>query len=167
MPALNLLYYPDPILRKVSKKIITFDKDLRSFLNDLAETMYEFNGVGLAAPQVGVLKRVCVVDISHIGNSTQFYINPEIIWSDEPVKSEEGCLSIPNYRDSVPRYRKIKVLAQSGEGIQFTQEAEDLEAFALQHEIDHLNGVLFVDKLSMLKREMFKRWFKKHGIKND
>lgn len=165
MSILKLHYYPDSLLRKVSEKVdikeLT-EKEFRTYLNDLAETMYEQNGIGLASPQVGVLKRAIAVDVSKNGNSLKLYINPEIISSDEIVTSEEGCLSIPEYRDTIPRFRRIKVKALNENGEMIEREAEDLEAFCLQHEIDHLNGVLFIDKLSRLKREMFKRWHKKN-----
>jgi peptide deformylase len=162
MTVLKLRFYPDPVLKEVAKPVETFDGELKKFLDDMAETMYTFQGIGLAANQVGVTKRVFVVDTSRTGGKPQFFINPEIIDSAEPILFEEGCLSIPDFRERVKRFRCVRIKAQNAQGEYFEQDAEDLEAVAYQHELDHLNGVLFVDKLSQLKKQMFLKWFRKN-----
>ena len=173
MALLNLCYYPNPILKESSKDVRKIDASILKLLNDMAETMYAHNGVGLAAPQVGILKRVIVIDTDRRSKNLEtgtpkFYINPEIIYTEEKTTSEEGCLSIVGkdeslFRDSVPRFRKVRVKALNEKGEKIEVEAEDLEAFCFQHEIDHLNGVLFTDRLSRLKKSMFLKWIKKHG----
>lgn len=164
MAKLEILKYPDPVLKTVSSEVTDFDQHLQVLLNDMAETMYAANGIGLAAPQVGVLKRITVVDISKDENALQEFINPRILERSGKTSSEEGCLSIPDYRDVVHRDELLVVQAQDRNGKVFEIKAEGLLAICLQHEIDHLDGVLFVDRLSYLKRSLFRNWFRKHAL---
>ena len=163
MPKRELVIYPDPLLRESTQEVTEFGKELHQLLDDMAETMYEESGIGLAAPQVGVLSRVTVIDVSSDRDSRIELINPTIVEHEGEVTSEEGCLSIPDYRDSVSRAKKILFKAFDRFGKPFEMEADDLFSICVQHELDHLDGVLFVDRLSRLKKEMFKKWFKKHG----
>lgn len=153
--------YPDPVLREKCEKVTEFDDDLHALVEDMKETMYKDIGIGLAAPQVSVKKRVVVIDTSEEGNQPIALINPEIIEKSGEVRSDEGCLSIPGFRDSVKRSRKVRIKAQDEHGKEFETEAEELLACCLQHEIDHLDGILFIDHLSRIKKEMFRRWLKK------
>lgn len=134
----------DDVLRKVSKPVVKFDDRLKILVEDMIDTMYEADGVGLAAPQVGILKRVIVIDV---GNGPKAYINPEIIYEEGEQIDDEGCLSVPNRRGQVRRPYKVKVKAQDINGNEFIEEGEELLARAFCHEIDHLNGVLFIDKI--------------------
>lgn len=134
----------DDVLRKISKPVVKFDDRLKMLVEDMIDTMYEANGVGLAAPQVGILKRVVVIDV---GNGPKAYINPEIIYEEGEQIDYEGCLSVPNRSGEVKRPYKVKVKAYDLEGNEFVEEGEELLARAFCHEIDHLNGVLFVDKV--------------------
>ena len=161
MAVLPIKIYPDPILRDPGAVVSDFNLDLRKFLDSMADTMYHAEGIGLAAPQVGVSRRVAVVDVSQESQERIDLVNPKIISKSGSVPSEEGCLSIPKYRETVKRSEKIVVQAQDGAGKEFELQAEGLLAICLQHEIDHLDGVLFIDHLSRLKRELFKRWLKK------
>lgn len=161
MATLPLKIYPDKILRENCEPVIDFDEQLGKFLDDMAETMYAENGIGLAAPQVGVTRRIAVIDVSSDRGELLELINPEIVESSGTVSSEEGCLSIPEYRETVKRHATVRVRAKNRAGEEFEIDAEDLLAICLQHELDHLDGVLFVDHLSRLKREMFKRWYRK------
>lgn len=134
----------DDVLRKISKPVVKFDDRLKILVEDMIDTMYEANGVGLAAPQVGILKRVVVIDV---GNGPKAYINPEIIYEEGEQIDYEGCLSVPNRSGEVKRPFKVKVKAYDLDGNEFEEEGEELLARAFCHEIDHLNGVLFVDKV--------------------
>lgn len=134
----------DDVLRKISKPVVKFDDRLKILVEDMIDTMYEADGVGLAAPQVGILKRVIVIDV---GNGPKAYINPEIIYEEGEQIDDEGCLSVPNRRGKVRRPYKVKVKAQDINGNEFIEEGEELLARAFCHEIDHLNGVLFIDKI--------------------
>ncbi|SHF31754.1 peptide deformylase [Caloramator proteoclasticus] len=134
----------DDVLRKISKPVVKFDKRLKILVEDMIDTMYEADGVGLAAPQVGILKRVIVIDV---GDGPKAYINPEIIYEEGEQIDDEGCLSVPNRRGPVKRPYKVKVKAQDINGNEFIEEGEELLARAFCHEIDHLNGVLFIDKI--------------------
>ncbi|MBX7137602.1 MAG: peptide deformylase [Oligoflexia bacterium] len=163
MPKREILIYPDPRLKQRSLAVDKFDSALHQLLDDMTETMYAANGVGLAAPQVGVLERVTVVDVSEKGDQPREFINPKIVSASGSDSGEEGCLSIPGYRDLVRRNTSIVVTAQDRTGKEFEVAAEGLLAICLQHEIDHLDGVLFVDRLSRLKRELFRRWLRKQS----
>lgn len=136
----------DEILRKKSRIVEKVDGKIRELIDDMVETMHEFNGVGLAAPQVGILKRIIVIDL-YDGSPVLKLINPEIKSEEEQQEVEEGCLSFPNQYAKVVRPKKITVTALDENGKEITIEAEDLLAQALSHEIDHLNGILFVDKM--------------------
>ena len=155
MSILNILKEPDPILRKKSTPVSVVDKSIKKLLNDMLETMYAAPGIGLAAAQVGVLKRVVVIDLAKDGEkkSPIFFVNPVITWkSDILEKKEEGCLSIPDYFAEIkrPNACHVKYLDQHGKEKQL--KAEGLLATCIQHEIDHCDGVLFIDYLSKLKR---------------
>ena len=140
----NIRKYGDEILRKKARDVTVFDDNLKTLLEDMAETMKDANGVGLAAPQVGILKKVVVIDV---GNGLIELINPEIVFEEGEVVEVEGCLSIPGVNGEVARPQKVKVKAQDRNGKKIEIEGEDLLARALCHEIDHLNGILFVDKV--------------------
>lgn len=155
MSILNILKEPDPILRKKSTPVTVVDKSIKKLLNDMLETMYAAPGIGLAAAQVGVLKRVVVIDLAKDGEkkSPIFFVNPVITWkSDILEKKEEGCLSIPDYFAEIkrPNACHVKYLDQHGKEKQL--KAEGLLATCIQHEIDHCDGILFIDYLSKLKR---------------
>lgn len=163
MSILEIVKYPDPILTEECEPVEVFDDALGKLLDDMRETMYEASGIGLAAPQVGILKRITVVDVDQEEGSLIELINPVIVAKAGKVTGEEGCLSIPEYREVVQRSETIAVRAQDRNGEEFELEADELLAICIQHEIDHLDGVLFIDRLSRLKREFFKRWLKKRG----
>lgn len=161
MSVLEIKIYPDEILRQQTVIVSDYTSSLANFLDDMAETMYVSHGIGLAAPQVGSLQRVTVVDVSESGDNLQEFINPKIIRKQGSIPSEEGCLSIPEYRDTIKRAEQIVVSAEDRYGKSFEIEADGLLAICLQHEIDHLDGVLFIDHLSRLKRELFKKQYKR------
>ncbi|MCL6705704.1 peptide deformylase [Pseudomonas sp. R2.Fl] len=159
-----LIILPDPLLRQVSQPIERVDGDLQKLADDMLETMYDAPGIGLAAIQVGVPRRMLVIDVSREGDPKEplVFINPEIIISsDERSVYEEGCLSIPDYYAEVERPARVTVKSLDREGREVTTEADGLLATCLQHEIDHLNGVLFIDHISRLKREMVIKKFTK------
>ena len=161
MSPLRLVYYPDEILREKTAPVTEFSAELHQFLDNMLETMYHENGVGLAAPQVADNRRITVIDTSPDGNEPREFINPVIVSKSGKKDSEEGCLSIPEYRDTVSRAETVVVEAYDRNGEKFTLEADELLAVCLQHEIDHLDGILFVDHLSKIKRDMFKKKYKK------
>ncbi|WP_105424538.1 peptide deformylase [Neorhizobium tomejilense] len=159
-----LIILPDPILRQVSKPIERVDAELLRLADDMLETMYDAPGIGLAAIQIGVPRRLLVVDIAREGEEKQpqVFINPEIVTSsDESSVYEEGCLSIPEYYAEVERPATVSVKHLGRDGKEYVVEADGLLATCLQHEIDHLNGVLFIDHISRLKREMVIKKFTK------
>ena len=158
--------YPDPVLRNKTSRVERIDSTLERLIEDMVETMRAAPGVGLAANQVGVPLQIAVIDLSSREDEEQRHpllviINPEVLAMEGSVIEEEGCLSIPDYSEKVKRAARVKVRAQDRTGKQFELEAEGLMAKALQHEIDHLNGLLFVDRLSPLKKSLFKRRIKK------
>lgn len=164
MAVLKILVYPNPILRKKSAPVEKIDKEIEKLLDDMAETMYDAPGVGLAAPQVGVNLRVIVVDVSPRDENSPGLIeliNPEIISSEGEQWGEEGCLSIPGFLSDVKRKEKVRVRGLNRKGETVEIEAEELLARAFQHEIDHLDGILFIDRLSRLKRELLKKKIEK------
>jgi peptide deformylase len=164
MAVLKILIYPNPILRKKSIPVEKIDRDIEKLLDDIAETMYNAPGVGLAAPQVGVNLRAIVVDVSARDESSPGLIeliNPEIVSSDGEQWGEEGCLSIPGFVSEVKRKAKVRVRGLNRKGETVEIEAEELLARAFQHEIDHLDGILFIDRLSRLKRELLKKKIEK------
>ncbi len=156
MAILDILIYPDDNLAKVCQPVETIDAQLNTFIDNMFDTMYEHEGIGLAAPQVNVLKRVITIDIEGDKTNQIVLINPEIIESSGETGIEEGCLSIPGCRALVPRKEKLTVKALNRQGQEFVLEADGLLAICIQHEIDHLNGVLFVDHISQLKRQRIK-----------
>ena len=159
-----LIILPDPILRQVSSPIETIDSEVKKLADDMLETMYDAPGIGLAAIQIGVARRMLVLDVSKDGEDKQplVFINPEIVAStDARSVYEEGCLSIPDYYAEVERPAGITVKHLDRDGREQLTEADGLLATCLQHEIDHLNGVLFIDHISKLKREMVIRKFTK------
>ena len=156
MAVLDVLIYPDENLAKICEPVEKVDDALRTFIDDMFETMYDHEGIGLAAPQVDVLKRVITIDIEGDKTNQIVLINPEILTSSGETGIEEGCLSIPGCRALVPRKEKLTVKALNRDGEEFTLDADGLLAICIQHEIDHLNGVLFVDHISQLKRQRIK-----------
>lgn len=159
-----LIILPDPILRQVSSAIETIDSEVRKLADDMLETMYDAPGIGLAAIQIGVARRMLVLDVSKDGEDKQplVFINPQVVSStDARSVYEEGCLSIPDYYAEVERPAGITVRHLDRDGKEQLTEADGLLATCLQHEIDHLNGVLFIDHISKLKREMVIRKFTK------
>ena len=157
MALLNILCYPDPRLHKVAKPVTEFDDKLRALVADMLETMYESQGVGLAATQVDVHQRLVVMDTTDERNQPTVLVNPEITWfSEERVKGEEGCLSVPGIYDGVERAVAVKVKAADEHGTVRELHAEGLMAVCVQHELDHLMGKVFVEYLSPLKRNRIK-----------
>jgi peptide deformylase len=152
MALLDILRYPDPRLRSHAKPVALVNDDIRTLVADMFETMYEAPGIGLAAVQVGVAKQVITIDISEDGDQPLVLINPEIIETDGSSVMDEGCLSVPGIHEAVKRAAYIRVRSLDREGQVQEIEAEDLLAVCIQHEIDHLDGKLFVDYLSSLKR---------------
>jgi peptide deformylase len=157
MALLNILRYPDPRLHKVAKPVTVFDDRLKKLAADMAETMYEAPGVGLAATQIDVHQQLIVIDTSETRDDLLVFINPEIVWaSPEKQLYEEGCLSVPGVYDGVERPARVKVRALDLDGKPFELEADGLLAVCIQHEMDHLKGKVFVEYLSPLKRNRIK-----------
>ncbi|MEY3410400.1 MAG: Peptide deformylase [Pseudomonadota bacterium] len=157
MALLNILCYPDPRLHTVAKPVTQFDDALRALVADMTETMYDAQGIGLAATQINVHQRVVVIDTSEERNQPLVLINPEITWaSEERVKGEEGCLSVPGIYDGVERSVAVKLKAADEHGKVREIDAEGMLAVCLQHELDHLMGKVFVEYLSPLKRNRIK-----------
>lgn len=164
MAVLPVLHIPHPILKTKALPVEVIDDELRAFLDDMVDTMFDEDGVGLAANQVGVLKRVLVYDASREENvrDPKKVINPEILWrSDEQEELEQGCLSVPNHYAAVKRPKAIRVKYQDETGQSYTQEFSGFLSHVLQHEIDHLNGILFIEHLTPLKRAMVAKKAKK------
>ena len=152
MALLPILEYPDPRLKKVAAPVPAVTPEIRRLVRDLAETMYAAPGVGLAATQVDVHKRVLVIDVSEAKDQLRVFINPEIVFAEGEAECEEGCLSVPGYFDKVTRAARVRVRAQNADGEPFEVDAEGMLAVCIQHEMDHLEGKVFVDYLSPLKR---------------
>src|SRR6201985_1901786 len=162
----DILVVPDPTLKKVSARVDVVDDELRALMDDMLETMYAAPGIGLAAVQVGVPKRVIVMDLAREDEEAQprYFVNPEILWSsEEPPPYEEGCLSVPEIYDEVERPARVKLRYQNYQGETVEEDAEGLFAVCIQHEMDHLEGVLFIDHLSRLKREQAVKKVKKQA----
>lgn len=159
----EILVYPDPRLRDVAEPVTEVDDSIRQLVEDMAETMYAAPGVGLAANQIGVLKRVFVIDIADEGEPSDLkvFINPEILESSGTQSYQEGCLSFPGGSEEIKRAERVRVRALDAFGTPFELEAEGLLAVAIQHENDHLNGVLMIDKLGPLKRRRLGQKIKK------
>jgi peptide deformylase len=158
---LTILEFPDERLRKKAEKVQAVDDSIRKLVDDMFETMYESRGVGLAATQVNVHRRVIVIDVSEEKNAPLCLINPEIVAKDGIEESEEGCLSVPGFFEKVQRADHVRVKALNRDGQPFELEAKDLLAVCVQHEMDHLDGKLFVDYLSPLKRQRIKKKLEK------
>jgi len=158
-----IVKWPDPVLERPAAKITVFDAELKKLTEDMFESMYAAHGVGLAAPQIGISRRIAVVDISfkEDPNGQVVLINPEIIHKEGSQIHNEGCLSLPDFRADVKRAFKVTVRAQDVEGKWFERTGEELEARAFLHETDHLNGKLFITHISALKRDLIKRKIKK------
>jgi peptide deformylase len=152
MAVLTILEYPDPRLRKVAAPVAAFTPEIERLVRDMAETMYAAPGVGLAATQVDVHKRIIVMDVSEARDTLRVFINPEILASEGEAEHEEGCLSVPGYYDKVTRAARIRVRAQDARGEPFELDAEGMLAVCIQHEMEHLVGRVFVDHLSPLKQ---------------
>ena len=162
MAILDILHYPDKSLRTVAKPVEKVDADIKQLVDDMFETMYSAPGIGLAATQVNVHQRVIVIDISPDNNQPLCLINPEIIESDGVEETEEGCLSVPDFYESVRRAETVTIKAMNQEGETFTMQAGGLLAVCIQHEMDHLVGKLFVDYLSPLKQQRLKKKLQKN-----
>ncbi len=162
MALLTVVYHPHPALSKMAEPVTVFDENLKKLVQDMIETMYEENGVGLAAPQVAISKRLAVIDISEERNQPFCIINPLIIEQEGSELMEAGCLSVPYTFDKVPRALKVKVRAQNEKGEFFEIIGDGLLGHCLQHEIDHLNGKLYIDYLSPLKRRMLLKKMEKN-----
>ena len=154
---LEILKYPDKRLRTVAKPVENVNSEIKKQVKDMFETMYDAPGIGLAATQVNFHQRLIVVDVSEECNDPICLINPEIIEKNGEIEWEEGCLSVPNYYESVKRANEIKVSALNELGQSFEIEASEMLAVCIQHEMDHLNGILFVDHLSKLKQKRLKK----------
>ena len=160
---LPIVKYPDPVLQRPAPLVTEFNQDLQKLVDDMFESMYAAEGIGLAAPQVGVSKRLTVIDLSFKKNPEDkiVLVNPEIILREGKQFEEEGCLSLPQIREKVSRAAKVAVRAQDAEGNWFEKDAEALLSRCIQHEIDHLDGVLFIFRISMLKRDLALRKIRK------
>jgi peptide deformylase len=158
-----IVKYGDPVLETHAKPVDKFDEELQKLVADMFDSMYAANGVGLAAPQIGISRRVAVIDVSNGKNAEAkiVCVNPEIIHSEGEQREEEGCLSVPGFRGHVARPQYVTVQAQDATGKEFEMRGEGLLARAFCHETDHLNGVLFINHLSMLKRDLIKRKIRK------
>jgi peptide deformylase len=157
MAILEILHFPDPRLRETARPVARFDDVLSRFIDDLFETMYAAPGVGLAATQVGDARRVAVMDCSEDKNQPIVMCNPEILWQETPEAVDEGCLSVPEHSDQVTRYARLRFAAADREGTRYEMDAEGLLAQCVQHELGHLDGRLYIDQLSRLKRERIRR----------
>jgi peptide deformylase len=159
----EIVKYPDPVLHKPGEPVTVFDDKLKTLVEEMFESMYAAHGIGLAAPQIGLSKRITVIDVNFKKDPADklVLINPEIIKREGQQFEEEGCLSLPDIRDKVKRAAKVKVRAQNVEGEWFEVEGEELLSRAFQHEIDHLDGVLFIDRISRLKKDLTIRKIKK------
>ncbi len=165
MAVLSLAYWPNPVLRKVAEPVLVFDKRLDQLIEDMFETMYHAGGVGLAAPQVGVSLQLSVIHIEGSQQGPFVIINPEIIERRGETVYKEGCLSIPGVYEEVVRATWVKVRALDAQGKSFEIAGDDLLGECLQHEIDHLNGKLFIDLLSPIKKTMIRKKFEKYKKK--
>jgi peptide deformylase len=160
---LKIVKYPEPVLEQAGEEVTEFNDELRKFVADLFETMYASQGIGLAAQQVGVAKRVTVIDLSQGENPAQklVLVNPKVIHKEGKQYEEEGCLSFPEIREKVSRASKVRVRAQNEKGEWFEMDGEELLSRAFQHEIDHLDGILFIFRMSALKRNLNLRKIRK------
>ncbi|HLW89299.1 MAG TPA: peptide deformylase [Terriglobales bacterium] len=158
-----IVKYGNPVLEKPAEKVTVFDAELQKLIGDMFESMYAAKGVGLAAPQIGIARRIAVVDITfqEDNNAKLVLINPEVIHTEGHHTQSEGCLSIPDFRENVRRALKVTIRAQDVHGKVFEKTGEELLARAFQHETDHLNGRLYISRISALKRDLIKRKIRK------
>jgi peptide deformylase len=166
---LEILKYPHPMLKKRCQEVDRIDGGVKQLVRDMVETMYRSNGIGMAACQVGIPKRVIVVDVGPIDPEKDLFamINPEIVSEEGEIEHEEGCLSVPDCSEKVKRKEKILVRGFSPEGEEIEVSGDGILAIALQHELDHLNGVLILDRISRLKREIYRNKLKKEKRKEE
>jgi len=169
MAILEIVKYPHPVLKKKCEPVGEIDEEVRKLIDDMRETMYGASGVGLAACQVGVSRRVIVLDVSPLDPQHTFLalINPEIVSEEGEVDHEEGCLSVPDYLEKIKRKEKVCVKGLSPEGMEVEINGDGIFAIALQHEIDHVNGILILDRVSQLKREIYRNKLKKEKRKEE
>ena len=169
MAVREIVKYPHPILKKRSEPIGQIDGELKRLIRDMRETMYDAGGIGLAACQIGISQRVIVLDVSPMDPQHNFFalINPEILSEEGEIDHEEGCLSVPDCLEKVKRKEKICVKGFSPEGVEKEIRCEGILAIALQHEIDHINGILILDRVSQLKREIYRKKLKKQKRKEE
>lgn len=169
MAVLEILKYPHPLLKKRCEEVDRIDGVVKKLIRDMTETMYQANGIGMAACQVGVSRRVIVVDVSPIDPEKNFFtmVNPEVISEEGEIEHEEGCLSVPDCFEKMKRKEKILVRGFSPAGKEIEISAEGILAIAIQHEIDHLNGVLILDRISRLKREIYRNKLRKEKRKEE
>ena len=167
MAVLEIVKYPHPVLAKRCEEVRRIDGEVKKLIQDMIETMYQASGIGLAACQVGVSQKIMVVDVSPMDAEQDLFalINPEVVHEEGEVESEEGCLSVPDCVEKLARKTKIRVRGLTREGKEIEVAAEGILAIALQHEIDHLNGVLILDRISRLKREIYRDKLKKEKRK--
>lgn len=157
MSLLDILYYPDPQLRKIAAPVTNVDGRVAGLVDNMLETMYHAPGIGLAATQINVHERIVVIDVSDEGDSPLVLINPELLASDGSAETQEGCLSIPGIYETITRPADVRIAGLDREGNPFEMDADGILAVCIQHEIDHLDGKLFVDYLSPLKRNRIRK----------
>ena len=163
-----ILIHPDPRLKTVCKPVTDLTDDIRRLADDMLATMYDANGIGLAATQVDVHERVIVIDVSEARDTPLVLINPEVLWQSAETKlAEEGCLSVPGIYDGVPRAERVTVRALDDNGVSREIEADDLLAVCIQHEMDHLDGLLFLDRLVSRRNDLFRRKVYEKGKRKD
>ena len=169
MAVWEILRYPHPLLKRRSEKVERMDEETRRLIEDMTETMYHANGIGLAACQIGIPRRIIVLDVSPIDPEHNLFvmINPEVISEEGEIDHEEGCLSVPDCFEKVKRREKICVRGLSPEGKEIEVVGEGILGFALQHEIDHINGIVILDRMSRLKREIYRNKVKKEKRKGE
>jgi peptide deformylase len=159
----QIVKFGDPVLEKPAEPVTVFDDELRKLIDDMFESMYEAHGVGLAAPQIGISKRLSVIDVSfkEDPDAKLVLVNPEIIKTEGRLTQQEGCLSLPEFRENVSRPKRVTIKAQDAQGNWYEKTGEDLLARAFLHETDHLNGKLYISHISALKRDLIKRKIRK------
>jgi len=169
MAILEILKYPHPTLKKRSEAVSRIDEDVKKLIHDMRETMCASGGIGLAACQVGVSRRVIVLDVSPMDPQHSFFalVNPEVVSGEGEIDHEEGCLSVPEYLEKIRRKEKVCVKGLSSEGKEIEIKGDGILAIALQHEIDHTNGILILDRVSRLKREIYRNKLKKEKRKEE
>jgi peptide deformylase len=164
----NLTYFPDPVLLKRAEPVTVFDEALQTLIDDMIETMYHARGVGLAAPQIGISQQLAVIDVSEDKSHVYCLINPEITETNELIKTKEGCLSVPGAYEATERFYRCRLNALDRHGQPYTLDAEAFLAHAIQHEVDHLHGKLYIDLISPLKRqraiEQMQKTLKKRAV---